>query len=178
MTSTQFTKKRRMESYLQVAYPVQLHREEQDGEAYWIAEVADLPGCMADGESPPAALRSLEKAKRIWLETAAAEGRPIPPPSQMGEFSGRVLLRLPRSMHRRLALRARTEDTSANQLIVMLLSEALVLRQAEGLDLSGRPAARRVAESRAVYEARAGRSKEPRLTTSATSRSSPRPRRP
>jgi predicted RNase H-like HicB family nuclease len=40
----------------------------------------DLEGCSAFGDTPERALKELELAKAAWLETARAEGKPIPPP--------------------------------------------------------------------------------------------------
>jgi len=53
------------------------HSDEDEG---YIADVPDLPGCSAFGDSPEAALHEVEIAKGAWLEAAQAEGRPIPAP--------------------------------------------------------------------------------------------------
>ena len=45
-----------------------------------IAEVPELPGCAADGETYQAALANVEKVIQEWIETAQEEGRPIPTP--------------------------------------------------------------------------------------------------
>jgi predicted RNase H-like HicB family nuclease len=50
-----------------------------DDEAF-VAEVPELPGCMADGPTYPAALAAAEDAIRIWMETARELGREIPAP--------------------------------------------------------------------------------------------------
>ena len=46
----------------------------------FIAEVPELPGCMADGNSYQEALSNAETIIQEWLETALAQGRPIPKP--------------------------------------------------------------------------------------------------
>lgn len=46
----------------------------------YIADIPDLPGCSAFGETPEEALREVLIAKQAWLESARAEGEPIPPP--------------------------------------------------------------------------------------------------
>ena len=46
----------------------------------FIAEVPELPGCAADGQSYQEALASAEVAIREWMETAKELGRPIPEP--------------------------------------------------------------------------------------------------
>ena len=50
-----------------------------DDEAF-IAEVPELPGCMADGKSYQQALSNVEVIIQEWIETAEELGRPIPEP--------------------------------------------------------------------------------------------------
>ena len=59
-------------------YEIILYWSEEDN-AY-LAEVPELPGCMADGATAPEALRNVEQVIAEWLETAAQLGRPIPEP--------------------------------------------------------------------------------------------------
>ena len=51
----------------------------QDDQAF-IAEVPELPGCCADGETYQQALANVEVIIQEWLETAKELGRPIPQP--------------------------------------------------------------------------------------------------
>ena len=44
----------------------------------WIAEIPDLPGCSAYGDTPEQAVAEVGIAKVAWLETAHAEGRAVP----------------------------------------------------------------------------------------------------
>ena len=46
----------------------------------YIAEIPELPGCMADGETYQQALVHAESAIKEWLETAAILKRHIPKP--------------------------------------------------------------------------------------------------
>lgn len=52
--------------------------EEDNG---WIAEIPDLPGCSAYGDTPEQAVAEVGIAKVAWLETALEEGRPLPEPT-------------------------------------------------------------------------------------------------
>lgn len=51
----------------------------QDDEAY-IAEVPELAGCMADGQTMAEALANVETVIAEWIETAEELGRDIPEP--------------------------------------------------------------------------------------------------
>ncbi len=46
----------------------------------FIVEVPELPGCMADGATYEQALANVQVIIQEWLDTAHAEGRPIPEP--------------------------------------------------------------------------------------------------
>jgi predicted RNase H-like HicB family nuclease len=46
----------------------------------FVAEVPELPGCMAHGATQEDALREINTAIQLWLETAVEDGTPIPKP--------------------------------------------------------------------------------------------------
>jgi predicted RNase H-like HicB family nuclease len=46
----------------------------------FVADVPELPGCMAHGESHAVALANAVEAITLWIETAVELGRPIPEP--------------------------------------------------------------------------------------------------
>jgi predicted RNase H-like HicB family nuclease len=51
-----------------------------DEDEAFIAEVPELPGCMADGATQNEVLANIEVVIREWIETANELGRPIPEP--------------------------------------------------------------------------------------------------
>ena len=51
-----------------------------DEDDAFIAEVPELPGCMADGQTYQEALANAEVIIREWIDTARELGRPIPQP--------------------------------------------------------------------------------------------------
>jgi len=59
-------------------YEVIIYWSEED--QAFIAEVPELPGCAADGETYQEALQNLEIIMQEWIETANELGRPIPQP--------------------------------------------------------------------------------------------------
>ncbi len=46
----------------------------------YLAEVPELPGCLAHGDTYESALASVKEAIQLWLDTAAEFGDPIPEP--------------------------------------------------------------------------------------------------
>ncbi len=51
-----------------------------DEDGAFLAEVPELPGCMADGPTYEAAVAAVQVIIREWIETASEMGRPIPEP--------------------------------------------------------------------------------------------------
>ncbi len=46
----------------------------------YVAEIPELPGCMAHGATQEEALANAKAAERLWLDTAKEFGDPIPDP--------------------------------------------------------------------------------------------------
>lgn len=59
-------------------YEIIIYWSQED--AAYIAEVPELPGCMADGGTYQEAVANVEKIIGEWIETAKESGRPIPQP--------------------------------------------------------------------------------------------------
>jgi len=66
-------------------YEVIMYWSEED--QAFIAEVPELPGCAADGETYQEVLQNLEIIMHKWIETANALGRPIPQPKGRSMFA-------------------------------------------------------------------------------------------
>jgi antitoxin HicB len=93
-----------------------------DSDGYWIAEHPELPGCKADGETAQEALTSLDTSRKLWIESSLANGLEVPEPQEAPQYSGRFVLRIPKSLHRELANEAEAECVSLNSLISNFLS--------------------------------------------------------
>ena len=46
----------------------------------YLVEVPELPGCMADGDTPEAALAMAQEVIQVWIDAAIADGDPVPEP--------------------------------------------------------------------------------------------------
>ena len=59
-------------------YEIIIYWSKEDN--YFLAEVPELAGCMADGKSYAEALENVQVVIIEWIETAQSQGRPIPEP--------------------------------------------------------------------------------------------------
>jgi antitoxin HicB len=112
---------RRVEELLARPYRLEVRGNPTEG---YLARAPELPGCITAGETPEQALALLHGAMAGWLEAALLAGDPIPEPDHLAEdrHGGRMLIRMPKSLHRAIAEAAEREGVSANQYAVMLLA--------------------------------------------------------
>lgn len=59
-------------------YEIILYWSKEDN--IFVAEVPELPGCMAHGDTQEVALANAKDAIRLWIDTAKEFGDPIPEP--------------------------------------------------------------------------------------------------
>jgi len=117
--------KKDLSYYMKLDYPFTLSKDSDDEKVYFVAEITDLPGCGAQGETIEKALKSLEEAKKLWIEVSLEKGLEIPEPVSEVDFSGKYLLRIPPKLHMLLTQSAKKEGLSLNQYLRKTLEEAL-----------------------------------------------------
>lgn len=115
------------ELYRMRVYPI----ETDANTIEWAAEFPDLPGCVGAGDTAEEAVTMAMDAKKAWIEAALEEGKNVPEPKDLYEidYSGKFTLRLPKTLHRELALQAEDEGVSLNQYILYLMAKGLNKRE-------------------------------------------------
>lgn len=118
-------------------YKINLQWSERD-EA-WIASVPELPGCMADGKTPAAALEEVGRVIKDWIEEAQRIGNPVPAPMPSIDSVAmaspylntaaiaRAMGLAPRTLRARIAHRTPLRDAEAEKLRDTLSRHKLVL---------------------------------------------------
>jgi len=101
---------------------------EAEGGGY-LVEFPDYPGCIADAETPEAAIEEGRDALKSYLATLVELGRPVPTTGEA--YGGQWRQRVPKSLHAALARRAEREGVSLNMLATTLLAEGLGRRMGE-----------------------------------------------
>lgn len=112
------------EAYAHIVSPL----PEAEGGGFLIT-FPDLPGCMSDGETEAEAAVNGRDAFESWISARADARKAIPEPAYRPEAvqtaSGRFLTRLPKSVHAKLAERAKAEGVSLNTLVLAFIAEGL-----------------------------------------------------
>ena len=93
-----------------------------DSGDYFYGRVMELDGCQSTGDSFEEAYQSLRGAMGGYIETKLENGFDIPEPVGSNDFSGRFVLRIPKSLHFRLSVEAEKEGISLNQYALYKLS--------------------------------------------------------
>lgn len=104
--------------------PYNMVMERSDDGNNWLGYITELKGCTAEGATREELLRELDHEKLYWIEDALEAGKYIPEPMK-NEYSGKFNLRLPKSLHRKLAITAKQEGVSLNQMALYLISHGL-----------------------------------------------------
>jgi antitoxin HicB len=112
-------KNKKLEHYLALKYPITLIPEAVG----YSVEIKDLPGCVSQGDTLEEALEMLADAKLAWIKVNLELGNPIPEPQSAKKYSGRFIVRLPSTLHQRLAEEAQQNNVSLNQMVATLLAE-------------------------------------------------------
>ena len=102
--------------YVRLPYRVEVYPE-PDGSGY-TAAIPDLPGCITCADTMGELAEMIEDAKRTWIECSLEDGLSIPEPLSIED----ELVPVPRTIHRRLVERARSEQRSVAQLIEAALT--------------------------------------------------------
>ena len=109
----------------------QLPKEDGGG---FLVTFPDLPGCMSDGETETEAVANSRDAFKAWVSARKDSGKEIPEPfyrpDTVPEVSGKFVTRLPKSVHAKLAERAKAEGVSLNTLVLAMVAEGLGRRAA------------------------------------------------
>lgn len=100
----------------------------EDGGGFLIT-FPDLPGCMSDGATEAGAVANGKDAFKTWMSARKDANKEIPAPSYrpdtIPEMSGKFVTRLPKSVHAKLAERAKAEGVSLNTLVLAFVAEGL-----------------------------------------------------
>ena len=111
-----------IEYYAGLPYTIELRHDQAEG---WFVRVKELAGCMSQGDTAEEALAMIQEAMHAWLEVSLAAGHPIPEPQLEPAYSGRFVVRVSHSLHRRLAEFAAADGVSLNQFVNVVLAQAV-----------------------------------------------------
>lgn len=117
-----------VERFIRLPYHLSVVRDGEEKGMPWTASVEEFPGCTSRGKTPDEALSGVQEAMTSWITAALKEGREVPEPRSTSSHSGRLLLRMPRTLHAALTRAAEREGVSLNQFITDTLASSVAWR--------------------------------------------------
>jgi predicted RNase H-like HicB family nuclease len=113
--------------YLELNYPYTVVPDEGS----FFVRFPDLPNCMTQVDTPGDIAAMAEEIRTLWIETEYERGAMIPEPTTQSGFSGKFVVRVPKSLHKELAEAAKQEGASLNAYVTQLLSGRNISAQME-----------------------------------------------
>jgi antitoxin HicB len=120
-----------VDEYLKLPYTIEAIYDEGEGFAGWFARVAELPGCMTQASSFKELGEMIHDAMRAWIEVSLEDGVEIPLPRQREEYSGKFVVRVPKSLHRQLVEEAERQGVSLNAYVNVALAKSVGVQTVE-----------------------------------------------
>lgn len=114
--------KKEIDKYMNLPYNYIIQKVNDESGEYYVAKILELDGCMSDGETFEEAYENIRDAMVGWIETKLAYGFEVPLPKSDDDYSGKFVIRMPRSLHKKLTIEAEKEGVSLNQLALYKLA--------------------------------------------------------
>ncbi len=108
-------KKYTVKDYMNMPYNYLVQQVNDESGKYFYGKILELDGCQSTGDTAEEVYRNLNEAMEGYIETKLENDIDIPLPVQTEDFSGKFVVRLPRTLHQRLAIEAEKEGVSLNQ---------------------------------------------------------------
>lgn len=107
--------------YMKLPYQIVIKPSVEGG---YVAYIPELEGCITQAETLSELAEMIEDAKSGWIDLALQDGKEIPEPDNE-EYSGKFNVRIPKSLHKELVVKAKSENVSLNQMTTYLLAKGL-----------------------------------------------------
>jgi antitoxin HicB len=115
-----------LDYYMTLRYPIEINEIPEEESGGFSARIPLLGrySCVADGETVEEAVENLKAVKEDLLKDLLERGIAIPEPQSQkeSEFSGRLLVRMPSSLHMQISEKAESRGESLNKYLVNVLS--------------------------------------------------------
>ncbi len=109
--------------YMSLDYTMVINKINEEGKTYYYGKIAELDGCHTTSDTIDELIKELEEVKKDYIEIKLKFGDTIPEPNDIP--SGKIVLRMPKTLHWRLAGEAKQEGVSLNQYMIYKLSQSI-----------------------------------------------------
>lgn len=111
-----------IKDYMDLPYTKLVQEINDESGHYFYGRILELDGCQSTGNTVDELYENLNEAMEGYIEVKLENNIPIPEPEKVSDYSGKFNVRLPKSLHQRLAIEANNEGISLNQLVLYKLA--------------------------------------------------------
>ena len=111
-----------VKDYMKMPYTRLVQEMNDESGHYFYGRILELDGCQTTADTLNELYVSLNEIMESYLEIKIENQLPIPIPETAEKYSGKFLVRLPKTLHQRLAIEANKEGISLNQLVLYKLA--------------------------------------------------------
>ena len=112
-----------VKDYMDLPYNYIIQPISDESGFYYYAKILELDGCQSTGDSFEEAYTNIREAMEGWIEAKLSGGFEVPLPIGQENFSGKFVVRIPKSLHYKLSIEAEQEGVSLNQYALYKLSK-------------------------------------------------------
>ena len=105
-----------VKDYIKLPYTRLVQEMNDESGHYFYGRILELDGCQSTGDTLEELYESLNEAMEGYIEIKLENNLPVPTPESAEKYSGKFVVRLPKSLHQRLVIEADKEGISLNQI--------------------------------------------------------------
>ncbi len=109
--------------YLALPYTRIVQKMDDESGVYFYGKILELDGCQSTGDTVEELYVNLDEALEGYIEAKLMTEMHIPLPVKEDDFSGKFVVRIPKSLHQRLSIEAEQEGISLNQYAMYKLAK-------------------------------------------------------
>jgi len=111
-----------IKDYMKLPYTKLVQEMNDESGHYFYGRILELDGCQSTGDTLEELYQNLNEAMEGYLEVKQENNLSIPIPETSNDYSGKFTVRLPKTLHQKLAIEAKEEGVSLNQLVLYKLA--------------------------------------------------------
>lgn len=112
----------KVNDYMKLPYTRLVQEMNDESGHYFYGRILELDGCQTTADTLTELYTNLNEIMESYLEIKIENNLPIPIPETADKYSGKFVVRLPKTLHQRLAIEANKEGVSLNQLALYKLA--------------------------------------------------------
>ena len=121
--NTSYKLKMEVKDYMKLPYTRLVQEMNDETGHYFYGRILELEGCQTTADSLSELYEELNEIMQSYIEIKLQNNLPIPIPGNAEKYSGKFVVRLPKSLHQRLVIEANKEGVSLNQLALYKLAQ-------------------------------------------------------